>query len=61
MRALVLCCILSKKSAFYSQNGDIFAVPQNFKGLFEGQEMVLRLKLELGLGLGQGVSCNGSG
>lgn len=32
---------------------DILAGPRNFKGLFEGQDLVL-LSLELGLGWGKG-------
>lgn len=29
---------------------DIFAGPLNFKGLFESEDIVLRLRLKLGLG-----------
>lgn len=32
----------------YTSEG-ILAAPHNFKGLFDGEELVLRLRLELGL------------
>lgn len=46
----------SKVRTFWGHE-DILACPYNFKGLFAGWDMVLRLKLELGLG--QGICCDG--
>lgn len=44
---LVLATYRVPKSAFYQQNEEIFAGPHNFKGVFEGWTLVLRLGLAL--------------
>lgn len=36
--------------ATFFRSEDIFAGPDIFKGVFEDENMILRLKLELGLG-----------
>lgn len=42
----------TSKGGFLSRE-DILTAPHNFKGLFEGSYMVLRLRFELGLGQGE--------